>query len=494
MKVLVCGASGCVGRAVVQALRVHGHTVVEGVRRAVSAADPESALEFDFMQPVAPEAWATRLAPLALDAVVNAVGILIESGAASFERLHAAGPIELFRGAGRAGVRRIVQVSALGVTDEAGAAAPPYLSTKAAADRALRALGTTHERRTAGESASGDPDGIDGLGVAVVRPSLVTGPGSASARLFATLAALPVLSLPGGGRQRLQPVHVFELAEAIARLVESHAQGVFEIGGGATVTYRGMLEAYRRAQGLGPAIALPVPMPLVRWGAALAEALPQSVASRDTIRLLERGNTTDRNALPELLGRAPATLDEALAASPPRPALDLRVTLPPLVEACLRAALAFLWLQTALVSALWPHDSGVLDLLARCGFPGAAGRAMLVASCTLNTTLGVLTLLRADVRLFALQAGAVVGYTAVAAWNVPSLTIDHCAPLAKNVPLLGLVLVLWLAAASRSQSVVPQTSMLATRRALPSMKSRRGSTSSPISIVKTRSASIASSS
>lgn len=476
MKVLVCGASGCVGRAVVQALRSRGHVVVEGVRRAASAQEPESALAVDFAQAIDPDAWAARLRPLGIDAVVNAVGILIESRDSTFARLHAAGPIELFEGAHRAGVRRIVQVSALGVDendgDGVGARQPPYLASKATADRALRALP---------------------LQGAVVRPSLVTGPGSASARLFATLAALPVVSLPGGGRQRLQPVHVFELAEAIARLVGSTEAGTFEIGGGSVVTYRAMLDAYRTAQGLGPCIPVAVPMPLVRWGAALAEALPQTVASRDTIRLLERGNTTARNALPALLGRAPSTLAQALAATPPRPLLDLRIALPRPVEAALRAALAFLWLQTALVSALWPHASGVLELLARCGFRGDAGVAMLVASCTLNATLGVLTLLRADVRLFALQAVAIVGYSAVAAWNVPALTIDHCAPLAKNVPLLGLVVLLWLAAASRPGTAA-YTSMLATRSALPSMKSRRGSTSSPISIVKTRSASIASSS
>jgi hypothetical protein len=230
----------------------------------------------------------------------------------------------------------------------------------------------------------------------------------------------------------------------------------------------------------------------MRIGAIVAEQLPQRAFCRDTLALLERGNVTARNASQVLLGRAPATLAEGLAITPPEPALDLRVTLAAPVAAALRVSLSFLWLYTAIVSAALPRQSGVLELLARCGFAGDAGWLALLFSCALNVALGLMTLLRPTVRLYAVQAIAVAGYTLTAAINVPALTIDHCGPLAKNVPILMCVVVLWLAAASTPAR--PQTSMLATRRALLSMKARRGSTSSPISMVKTRSASIASSS
>ena len=347
-------------------------------------------------------------------------------------------------------------------------------------------------------------------------------------------ACLPVVSLPGGGRQRVQPIHVFELAECIVRLLEqpSLARGVLELGGRASIGYHEMLATYRSALGLGEPLWLSVPLWAMRAGARVAELLPQRVFSRETLRLLERGNTTMTNAADALLGRAPAALAEGLVVTPPAPAFDLRVVLGAPLERLLRWALAFLWLQTALVSAVLPHESGVLALLARCGLTGDAGTAALAFSCILNAALGFATLLRPGAFLCALQAGAIVGYTATAAWHVPALTIDHCGPLAKNVPLLACVVLLWLAHASthnhrgpasanrapsclseggqrsgREQSFMrpcvaketcegssPQTSMFATRSALPSMKLRRGSTSSPISIVNTRSASIASSS
>jgi uncharacterized protein YbjT (DUF2867 family) len=476
MRVLVCGSSGCIGSAVVRSLRWRGHRVIEGRRHLPPGTGAGDVVAIDFMSLTTPAQWAARLAALDVDAIVNCVGILMPSAGATFERVHGDGPIELFRGAKAAGIDRIVQVSALGVGAPNGTAGEPtYLRSKRCADEVLLALG------------------VDG---AVVRPSLVYGPGSQSAKLFATLASLPLISLPGRGTQRVQPIHVFELAEGIATLVDrtGSVRGVYELGGAEALGYRDMLATYRAAQGLGEAIWLRVPISLMRLGARLAEQLPQQVFCRDTVDLLERGSTPTRNASAVLLGRTPATLAEGLRVTPPASALDLSVRVAAPVAAMLRFSLAFLWIHTALVSALLPERSGVLDLLARCGFAGTAGQAALWLSCALNATLGVATLLRPNVRLYALQAAAVTGYTLTAALNVPALTIDHCGPLAKNAVVFACIALLWLAEAGAPKRRPAQTSMLATRSALLSMKLRRGSTSSPISIVKTRSASIASSS
>lgn len=443
MNVLVCGSSGCVGRAVVQALRARGQAVIEARR---GARDGPRAWSIDYMRCVAPADWARRLRAARVGAVVNCVGILMPARGQTFERVHAAGPIELFRGAALAGVARVVQISALGVADDAQALAMPYLHSKLRADDALAALP---------------------LDWAVLRPSLVYGPRSQSARLFATLAGLPLIALPGRGAQQVQPLHVFELAEAVARLLEGDAgwRCVHELGGPQPISYREMLAGYRAAHGLAIPLWLPLPRTLMAAAAAGAELLPQQVFCRDTLRLLERGSVPRSNTLPTLLGRTPTELRAGLAVTPVAPLLDLRASLSPALALGLRATLAFMWIYTALISAWLPQRSGVLELLARCGFEGESGVAALVFSCTLNLLLGGLTLLRPSTSLYALQAVAVFAYTATAALNMPELTLDHCGPLVKNLPVLGLVLLLWQA----MPPAAPRRRMLHTRADVPRM-------------------------
>jgi uncharacterized protein YbjT (DUF2867 family) len=421
MRVLVVGATGCIGSTLAHALRSRGQTVIAASR---TVEDGVRSMRVDYAQSVEPAAWARRLKQERIDAIVNCVGILIESADQRFDRVHALGPSELFRGAALAGVSRVVQVSALGV-DDVREDDPPYLSSKREADRVLAALPLRH---------------------AVVRPSLVYGPGSASAALFATLASLPVVSLPGRGDQRVQPIHVFEVAESIARWLEDEQapSGVLELAGPQALTYRDMLAHYREAMGLGAALWLPLPRVLMHVGARIAEALPQRVFSRDTLRLLERGNTAAHNAAPRLLRRAPSAMSVGLRVSPPAPPFDLRVQISAPVSAMLRASVALLWFVTALISALLPHESGVLALLARCGFEGDVGIAVWIASCLLNTALALAILRRPGAWTYAVQIGAVLGYTLTAAVNMPELTIDHCGPLLKNVPLLALLMLLWL--------------------------------------------------
>lgn len=371
--------------------------------------------------------------------VINAVGILMPSERDSFERIHAAGPIALFQGAALAGVARVIQVSALGVGPASHHLQTPYALSKLQADEALLDLA----RRGL----------VDGL---VVRPSLVYGPGSQSAALFQQLARLPVVGLPGLGRQSVQPIHVLELAEAVARMAEHEVPigasvgTIQEMAGPEVLSYLAMLRHYRRAQGLGEPVWIPVPMPLMRLGAHLAQHIDQQAFSPDTLAMLEHGNTSQANAARFWLGREPTGMAQALV-------LPTWVTLPGWMRLGLQATLAFMWIYTAVITALWPQESHVLDLLARCGFSGDWGWRMMVLSCTLNTAMGLALLRRQPgAWTFALQAGAILGYTATAAWNMPELTIDHCGPLVKNVPVLASVMLLWLSVPFSSRAVQDQ--------------------------------------
>lgn len=298
MKVLVCGASGCIGGAVARMLRARGHEVVEGGRSMPADAGH---LPVDYTAGHDAEHWARCLDGKGVDALVNAVGVLLPSGRNTYDAVHARGPSGLFNGAAQAGVRRIVQISALGVGHGPDALRTRYATSKLEADDALRALGATR--------------GIDWV---IVRPSLVYGPRSQSAGLFRLMTRLPLIGLPGGGQQAVQPIHVDDVAEVIVNMLE-HARPIgseVELAGPKPMRYRDMLAAFRRAQGLGQALWLPVPMPAMKLTAWLAQALPQQALSPDTLTMLEHGNTSTRNGAAQWLGRDPLALDEAVGRRP----------------------------------------------------------------------------------------------------------------------------------------------------------------------------------
>src|SRR4051812_32405997 len=180
-RVLLLGASGFIGRRLLDALVAAGHDVTCGARRVQSLPGCRC-IEVDYTRDHALEDWLPRLA--GIDVVVNAVGILRETRNASFDALHVAAPVALFNACARAGVRKVVQISALGADE---AAESRYHRSKRKADDALAALDVPW---------------------VIVQPSLVFGIGGTSAALFSRLAALPLIPVPGRGEQQVQPVHV----------------------------------------------------------------------------------------------------------------------------------------------------------------------------------------------------------------------------------------------------------------------------------------------
>ena len=129
MRVFLAGAEGFIGQHIVVALRSAGHEVIAGVRRPRT---PRS-IACDFNVDVTPDAWISRL--VGVDVVINAVDILRETSAHEFERVHVEGPKALFEACARAGVRRVIQISALG-----DPSAGEYLSSKQSGDAQLANL------------------------------------------------------------------------------------------------------------------------------------------------------------------------------------------------------------------------------------------------------------------------------------------------------------------------------------------------------------------
>ncbi|KIP17501.1 rmlD substrate binding domain protein [Burkholderia sp. MSHR3999] len=414
MNILVCGANGFIGRALCARLEAGGHRVVRGVHAGRRAAGPGE-IAIDYARDVRPEHWRARLD--GIDAVVNAVGMLTGRRGVTLDAVHRAAPCALFDACCGAGVRRIVQISALGV--ERGDTA--YFASKLAADAYLQTLP---------------------IDFRIVRPALVYGATGASARYFRMLASLPVHVLPAGGRQLLRPVHVDDLAELVARLIERPAAGerIVDVVGADEVEYREMLAIYRRAMGFPPAMRVSVPGALCGAAAALSGRMPGAMLTRDTWAMLRAGNTGELAASSAALGRPPRGLRAFIGAQ----AVALRhEALAAWRRPLLTGSLAIVWIWTAIASAFIHPLRDSLALLAHVHLTGISALAALYAACALDFVIGVATVVAPSRRLWAAQIVLIVAYSAVIAVAMPGLLAEPFGPVLKNVPILAVLLILF---------------------------------------------------
>jgi len=376
----------------------------------------------DFSRPPPAAEWAARLA--GIDVVVNTIGLFRETGQQRFQALHVDGPITLFDACVVAGVKRVVQVSALGVE----AAATDYQRSKFAADAHLLRLP------------------LEGI---VVRPSLVFGLDGLSATLFLGVASLPLIPLPADGQQQVQPLHVDDAVQALRALVEG---GTDALGGMRCIALVGpralslaeYLQALRAALELPPAPTLAVPVVLVEWGARLAEQLPASLFDRSSWKMLQQGSTGDAAPAARLLGHVPREAREFVSAEQAvaqRQRARLRWLTP-----LLRLSIALVWIATGIVSlGLYPVEQSYA-LLARTGVPAALQPLLLYGAAVLDLLLGVLTLWplqpRWRRRLWFAQIGLIVVYTLIISVRLPEFWLHPYGPLTKNLPMLALLALL----------------------------------------------------
>jgi uncharacterized protein YbjT (DUF2867 family) len=424
MRVLLTGATGLIGGASARALLAAGHEVTCAMRdpHRLPFDDPRcTAFEADLSQVPHDAWWRTRLA--GIDAVVNAVGILREEGAQTFDSLHEQAPAELFRACAQAGVRCVVQVSALGAAADAPTG---YFRSKHAADEVLRSLP---------------------LRGAIVQPSLVFDPRGPSSGMFLTLATVPLLVLPVGGAMLVQPVRLRDVVDGVLAILADPPPLVETIAfvGPQSLSLRDYLAALRRQLGLRtPALVLAMPSDLFTAGARIAGRIPGSFLDADTATMLLRGNSAPPGRFARLLGREPVAVDRFLPAPDAQPARAQAVlgwTLP-----LLKVALACMWIWTAIVSfGLYPVEES-RALLARVGLHGAMATVALYGAATLDLLLGLLTLWAPRGwrgAVWAAQLALVVGYTLLITLFLPEQWLHPYGPVSKNLPIMVAIALLW---------------------------------------------------
>jgi NADH dehydrogenase len=156
----------------------------------------------------------------------------------------------------------------------------------------------------------------------IMRPSVVFGPEDQFTNRFAALARMsPFVPLVGGGTNRLQPVYVGDVAQAVAAAVDGLAKpgAVYELGGPEVLTMREVIELILQIIHRRRAL-VSLPFGLAKLQAALLQFAPGILQlTPDQVELLKVDNVVSDAAKAagltlQGLGIAPDTL-QAVAPS-----------------------------------------------------------------------------------------------------------------------------------------------------------------------------------
>ncbi|MBN2907400.1 MAG: complex I NDUFA9 subunit family protein [Rhodobacteraceae bacterium] len=228
--VTIFGGSGFVGRYIARRMAQEGWRVRVAVRRPNEAMFVRTYGAVGQVEPMLCNIRDRASVAAVLhgaDAAVNCVGILNEDGRNTFGLVQHYGALHVAEEAAKAGVARLVQISAIGADSHAKSA---YAETKGRGEEAVK---------------EHFPDAV------ILRPSIVFGAEDQFFNRFASMARFSPFLPVTGGNTLFQPVYVDDVARAAVMGVTGQAApGTYELGGPEVKTFaelmEDMLEVIRR--------------------------------------------------------------------------------------------------------------------------------------------------------------------------------------------------------------------------------------------------------
>jgi uncharacterized protein YbjT (DUF2867 family) len=421
VRVLVLGASGFIGSAVCERLLADGHEVVGLSRSPPRGTHPRmNYVAFDIGAARTPEQWTPVLH--GISAVVNCAGTLQDAPGDSVHGVHERGIATLVSACESSGVRRFVQLSAIGVDRGTPTA---FSRSKLNGDRAVAA------------------SSLDWI---ILRPSVVIGRSAyGGSALLRGLAALPVLPvLPDSGP--LQLVHLDDVVETVALCVrpDAPARQAMDLAGPRQWSFFDAVALFRRWLRWPQAHRVNVPPLLAALLYRLGDAaalLGWRTPMRSTAQLeIRRGAVGEPDRWTRLTGIVPRDIEEWLRREPAS-AQDRWFARLYMLKPVVILLFGLYWIATGIVSltAGWPQG---LAPLADAGLPARAAVVIVAAGAAADIIIGCAILYR-PAAWYGLCAalGLSLVYLAIATAVLPGLWGEPLGPLLKVVPIVLLNLV-----------------------------------------------------
>jgi len=217
--------------------------------------------------------------------VIHLVGIIVEKGSNTFERVHHLGTRNVVEAAKRAGIKRFVQMSALGVRANGVA---PYQTTKWKGEEEVRR---------------------SGIPFCILRPSLIFGEGDGFVtQMIETMRSAPLFRpIPGNGKPKFRPIFIDDVTACFVRALTAEAatNQTIELGGADELTLNEVLAEIARCAGVRkPAVHIPLPFMFVA-AAVMQKVLKNPPVTADQLRMLREGSACDIGPMRRIFGIEP---------------------------------------------------------------------------------------------------------------------------------------------------------------------------------------------
>lgn len=272
MNIAIAGGTGFIGKVLIKILTDRNHHVVVLTRPgSVLKIARFSGTETRYTYYDTPSQVEKSLE--GCQAIINLVGIIRETKDTPFEYVHNLIPSRLATAAQKVGIKRFIQMSALGVDSGLDT---DYILTKKQGEDVIKKA--------------------SGLEWTIFRPSVVFGPDDMFVNMLARMIKLlPVVPVIGDGIYRLQPVSVFNVAEGFVKSLDMPKTigKTYDVAGPDKYSFDELLDIIGRALGKKKVRKFHQPLVLVRLMAKFFGRFQFFPITTDQIEMLYAENVSD---------------------------------------------------------------------------------------------------------------------------------------------------------------------------------------------------------